>query len=72
MFAPTKTWRMWHVEMNQNQRRFAVISALAASTLPSLVLACGYRVEQIEEIPLVVSSQSEVFTKTKEAVAFLK
>ncbi|KAG1821982.1 ribosomal protein L4 domain-containing protein [Suillus subaureus] len=23
MFAPTKTWRKWHVKVNQNQRRFA-------------------------------------------------
>ena len=37
MFAPTKTWRKWHVKVNQAQRRFAVVSALAASALPSLV-----------------------------------
>ena len=43
MFAPTKTWRKWHVKVNQNQRRFAVVSALAASALPSLVLARGHR-----------------------------
>ncbi|KXN80755.1 60S ribosomal protein L4-B [Leucoagaricus sp. SymC.cos] len=72
MFAPTKTWRKWHVKVNQNQRRFAVVSALAASALPSLVLARGHRIEQIEEVPLVVSNAAESFTKTKEAVALLK
>lgn len=72
MFAPTKTWRKWHVKVNQNQRRFAVVSALAASALPSLVLARGHRIEQIEEVPLVVSSDVESFKKTKEAVALLK
>ena len=72
MFAPTKTWRKWHVKVNQNQRRFAVVSALAASALPSLVLARGHRIEQIEEVPLVVSSETEAFTKTKQAVALLK
>jgi len=72
MFAPTKTWRRWHVKVNQNQRRFAVVSALAASALPSLVLARGHRIEQIEEVPLVVSSAAESFKKTKEAVALLK
>ncbi|KAK0500115.1 ribosomal protein L4 domain-containing protein [Armillaria luteobubalina] len=66
MFAPTKTWRKWHVKVNQNQRRFAVVSALAASALPSLVLARGHRIEEIEEVPLVS------FKKTKEAVALLK
>ncbi|PFH48371.1 hypothetical protein AMATHDRAFT_5865 [Amanita thiersii Skay4041] len=72
MFAPTKTWRKWHVKVNQNQRRFAVVSALAASALPSLVLARGHRIEQIEEVPLVVANGAESFTKTKEAVALLK
>ena len=72
MFAPTKIWRKWHVKVNQNQRRFAVVSALAASALPSLVLARGHRIEQIEEVPLVVESAAESFTKTKEAVALLK
>ena len=72
MFAPTKTWRKWHVKANQGQRRFAVVSALAASALPSLVLARGHRIEGAEEIPLVVSSGVESLTKTKEAVALLK
>lgn len=71
MFAPTKTWRKWHVKINQNQRRYAVASALAASALPSLVLARGHRIEQIQECPLVVSSSVESVTKTKEAVALL-
>ena len=72
MFAPTKTWRKWHVKVNQNQRRFAVVSALAASALPSLVLARGHRIEEIEEVPLVVANAAESFKKTKEAVALLK
>ncbi|KAJ7442438.1 ribosomal protein L4 domain-containing protein [Mycena latifolia] len=57
---------------NRNQRPFAVVSALAASALPSLVLARGHRIEQIEEVPLVVASAAKSFTKTKEAVALLK
>lgn len=72
MFAPTKTWRRWHVKVNQNQRRFATVSALAASALPSLILARGHRIEEIEEVPLVVGNAVESFRKTKEAVALLK
>lgn len=72
MFAPTKTWRKWHVKINQNQRRYAVASALAASALPSLVLARGHRVEEIAEVPLVVSSDVEAYAKTKVAVDLLK
>jgi len=72
MFAPTKTWRKWHVKVNQNQRRFATVSALAASALPSLVLARGHRIEEIEEVPLVIANAVESLKKTKEAVALLK
>ncbi len=47
MFAPTKVWRRWHRKVNLNQKRYAVASALAASALPSLVLARGHRIEQV-------------------------
>jgi large subunit ribosomal protein L4e len=72
MFAPTKTFRRWHRKVNQNQRRFAVASALAATALPALVIARGHRVESVPEIPLVVADGVESFTKTKDAVALLK
>jgi len=58
--------------VNVNQRRFATVSALAASALPALVLARGHRIEKIEEVPLVVGAAIEELKKTKEAVALLK
>ncbi|KAF8526367.1 ribosomal protein L4 domain-containing protein [Gautieria morchelliformis] len=72
MFAPTKIWRKWHVKVNQNQCRFAVVSALAASALPSLVLARGHCIEEVDEVPLVVPTSTEGLTKTKEAMELLK
>lgn len=72
MFAPTKTWRKWNVKVNQNEKRYATASAIAASAVASLVLARGHRVEKIPEIPLVVSKNLESVQKTKEAVAALK
>ncbi|EEQ40274.1 putative 60S ribosomal protein [Clavispora lusitaniae] len=72
MFAPTKTWRRWHVKVNQNEKRYATASAIAASAVTSLVLARGHRVEQVAELPLVVSNDFESVKKTKEAVAVLK
>lgn len=72
MFAPTKVFRKWHVKVNQNQRRFATASALAASALPALVMARGHQIDHIAEVPLVVSSEVESFTKTKAAIALLK
>lgn len=72
MFAPTKVWRRWHRRINQNQRRYATVSALAASALPSLVMARGHRVDKIQEVPLVVTSTLEKISQTKEAVAVLR
>lgn len=72
MFAPTKVWRKWHRKININQKRYAVVSALAASALPSLVLARGHRIEQVPEVPLVLSDAAESITKTSKAVEVLK
>lgn len=72
MFAPTKTWRKWNVKVNQNEKRYATASAIAASAVASLVLARGHRVEKIPEIPLVVSKEFESVKKTKDAIAVLK
>jgi len=37
MFAPLKTWRRWHRKVNLKQKRHAVASALAASSITPLV-----------------------------------
>nr|XP_018671225.1 60S ribosomal protein L4 [Ciona intestinalis] len=72
MYAPTKTWRRWHRRCNINQRRFAVCSALAASSLPALVMSKGHKIDQTPEIPLVVEDKVQQFKKTKDAVVLLK
>ncbi len=53
-------------------RRYAIVSALAASALPSLVMARGHRISNVPEVPLVVDDSSESITKTSKAVALLK
>ncbi|CCW67392.1 unnamed protein product [Phytomonas sp. Hart1] len=72
MFAPTKIFRRWHRKINLHQKRFAVVSALAASSLPSLVMSRGHKIENIAEVPLVVEDAIQAFEKTKEAMAFLR
>eukprot|EP00758_Cryptobia_borreli_P007048 Tbor_TRINITY_DN5239_c0_g1::TRINITY_DN5239_c0_g1_i4::g.16290::m.16290/K02930/RP-L4e, RPL4; large subunit ribosomal protein L4e len=72
MFAPTKIYRRWHRKINLHQKRFAVVSALAASSLPSLLMSRGHKVEKIAEVPLVVDNVVQAFEKTKQAIAFLK
>jgi len=72
MFAPTKTWRRWHRKVNVSQKRYAMCSAIAATGVPSLVMAKGHVIGGIEEVPLVVEDKVQGFTKTKQAVEFLR
>merc|ERR1712166_890264 len=71
-FAPTKIWRRWHRKINVNQRRYATVSALAASALPSLVMARGHRISEVAEVPCVVNDAIESVGKTKDAVKLLQ
>jgi large subunit ribosomal protein L4e len=71
MFAPTRIWRKWHRKINTNQKRYAVASALAASALPSLVLARGHKIAELPEVPLVIGNATEGLQKTKQAIAAL-
>jgi len=70
MFAPTKIWRRWHRKVNVTQKRHAVASALAASAVPALVQARGHKIDEVPEVPLVVSGL-ESLTKTKAAIEAL-
>ncbi|KAG6639958.1 60S ribosomal protein L4-like [Carya illinoinensis] len=72
MFAPTKIWRRWHRKVNVNLKRYAVVSAIAASAIPSLVLARGHRIESVPEMPLVISDSAESVEKTSAALEVLK
>jgi len=72
MFAPTKVYRRWHRRVNVQQKRYAMCSAIAATGVPALVMAKGHRIEEIPEVPLVVSDKVQSYTKTKEAYILLK
>jgi large subunit ribosomal protein L4e len=58
--------------VNRNQRRYALVSAIAASGVPALVMSKGHAIEQVPEFPLVVSDKIQEYKKTKEAVQFLR
>lgn len=71
MFAPKHTWRRWHRRVNVNLKRYAVCSALAASALPSLVMARGHKIDGVAEVPLVIADDVTSVSKTKQAVDLL-
>ena len=64
--------RRWHRRVNVTQKRHAVVSAIAASAVTSLVMARGHRIETVPEIPLVVGDSAEGVEKTKDAIKVLK
>ncbi|XP_055376926.1 60S ribosomal protein L4 [Condylostylus longicornis] len=72
MFAPTKPWRRWHRKINVNQRRYALVSAIAASGVPALVQSKGHIIDGVSEFPLVVADDVQKLQKTKQAVIFLR
>lgn len=72
MFGPIRVWRRWHRKVNRNQRRYAIVSAIAASGVPALVMSKGHAVGDVPEFPLVVSDKVQEISKTKQAVEFLK
>lgn len=75
MFAPTKVWRKWHQKINLGQKRFATVSALAASSSAALLLARGHEISSVPEVPLVIASTAfadGAIVKTSSAVALLK
>merc|ERR1719376_1089250 len=55
-----------------NKRRYAIVSSIAASALPALVMAKGHKVDKVPEFPLVIDNECEQMKKTKEAVTLLK
>lgn len=72
MFAPTKTWRRWHRRVNVAQKRYALCSAVAATGIPALVMARGHVIDNIPEVPLVVTDKVEEIKQTKDAMTLLR
>jgi len=71
-FGPTRVWRKWHRKININQRRYAIVSAIAATGVPALVFSKGHQIEKVPEFPFVVSDNVQQMSTAKEAVSFLK
>lgn len=71
-FGPTRVWRKWHRKINLNQRRYAIVSSIAATGVPALVFSKGHRIEKVPEFPFVVADNLQQLNTAKEAVNFLK
>lgn len=72
MYAPTKTYRRWHRKVNETEKRHATASAIAAASVPAIVMARGHRIDAMPEVPCVVSNDVERMSKSKDVIALLK
>jgi large subunit ribosomal protein L4e len=72
MAFPLHVWRRWHRKVNLNQKRHALASSLAATTVLPLVQARGHRVNDVPQLPLVLDNEVNKIQKTKDAVALLQ
>lgn len=72
MFSPNKTYRRFHRKINTTEKRHAVAAAIAATGCPSLVMARGHRINNVPELPLVISNEIQNINKTSVAMEFFK
>ena len=68
-FPPTPLKRI-HEEINKKEMKLAIMSALAATSIPELVKIRGHRIE-IDKLPIIVSDDFEEITKTKDVKEIL-
>ncbi|MFW9834682.1 MAG: 50S ribosomal protein L4 [Candidatus Thorarchaeota archaeon] len=53
--------------INKNENRLAIRSAIAASANPEFVKARGHKIDNVPQIPLIVSDKLESLSSTKDA-----
>jgi large subunit ribosomal protein L4e len=61
-----------HERINKKERKRAIQSAVSATKLRTLVASRGHRVDEVKEIPLVLSDDFEGLKKTSEVKVVLQ
>jgi large subunit ribosomal protein L4e len=57
--------------INDKERKLAIASALAATSMPEIVRSRGHRFDEGVTLPVVVDDAAEALNKTKEVESFL-
>ncbi len=58
--------------INKKEKRFAIRSGIAATAVKELVVKRGHRVQNVEQLPIVVSDELETLDKTRDVKEFLQ
>ncbi|MEM5793878.1 MAG: 50S ribosomal protein L4 [Candidatus Aenigmatarchaeota archaeon] len=67
---PPKIEKVWEQKINKKERRKAIRSAIAATSIKDFVLKRGHKAEKIE-LPIVVEDKIQEIKKSKELEEFL-
>ena len=69
---PPKVEKILIERINTKENRKAIRSAIAATANKDLVIKRGHKVENIEQVPLIIEDKIETITKTKELIDILQ
>ncbi|MGC9517364.1 MAG: 50S ribosomal protein L4 [Methanomicrobiales archaeon] len=69
---PPRPEKVLHEKINRKERRFAIRSAIAATTDQSLVENRGHEIESVPQLPIIVDDELIKVKKTKETREIFK
>ena len=68
---PPLVEKVWEQKINKKERRKAIRSALAATSVKELILKRGHQVQDVKEFPIIVDDKLQELKKTKDVIKFL-
>jgi len=69
---PPKVEKIWYQKINKKEMKLAINSAIAATSKKDIVKKRGHRVDNLEELPLIVKDKIQSVKKTKDLENVLK
>jgi large subunit ribosomal protein L4e len=63
---PPESWKKIYKKVNKKEKQLALRSAIAATTRKEVIAKRGHKIDNITQFPLLVSSDLESLTKTKD------
>lgn len=72
LIHPPKSKKIIYKKLNKKENKLAFCSALAATTFKELTIDRGHKVDNVDSFPLVISSDIEKVSKTKDLIKILE
>jgi large subunit ribosomal protein L4e len=69
---PPRPQKVYHEKINVKERRYAIRSAIAATTDSNIVEERGHKIENVPQLPLIVDDEISTVKKTKETREIFK